>query len=91
MIPAANFAEAIANTKNGFVAPAWVQWFQQASLIMQGLQMTGATASRPSKALYQGRMFFDTTLGYPVWFKSQAVGTNGTLTSTWVNASGSSV
>lgn len=44
--------------------------------------MSGTTEERPTTNLMAGQMYFDTTLGYPIWFKSG---------STWVNSSGTSV
>jgi len=41
----------------------------------------GATTQRPITKLLIGQQFFDTTLGYPIWW-------NGTK---WVNASGTGV
>jgi hypothetical protein len=41
----------------------------------------GTTANRPKAPLQTGQQFFDTTLGYPIWW----AGTK------WVNASGTSV
>ena len=38
----------------------------------------GSTTDRPGKPLQIGQFYFDTTLGYPIWW-------NGTK---WVNASG---
>jgi hypothetical protein len=42
---------------------------------------SGTTTQRPIVALQIGQTFFDTTLGYPIWW-------NGTK---WVNASGTVV
>jgi hypothetical protein len=41
----------------------------------------GATADRPTQNLQVGQFYFDTTLGYPIWY-------NGTV---WKNASGTTV
>lgn len=45
------------------------------------LPSSGPTTQRPTVALQVGTNFFDTTLGYPIWY-------NGTK---WVNASGTGV
>jgi hypothetical protein len=42
---------------------------------------TGLTTQRPTNKLQIGRQFFDTTLGYPIWWNGKA----------WVNASGTAV
>jgi hypothetical protein len=41
----------------------------------------GATTQRPVTNLLLGQQFFDTTLGYPIWWNGKA----------WVNASGTTV
>ena len=41
----------------------------------------GTTANRPTIKLQTGQIYFDTTLGYPIWW-------NGAK---WVNASGTAV
>jgi len=41
----------------------------------------GTTANRPTQNLQIGQFYFDTTLGYPIWY-------NGTV---WKNASGTTV
>jgi hypothetical protein len=41
----------------------------------------GVTADRPTQNLQVGQFYFDTTLGYPIWY-------NGTV---WKNASGTTV
>ena len=42
---------------------------------------SGTTANRPTLQLQIGQMYFDTTLGIPIWY-------NGTV---WKNASGTTV
>jgi hypothetical protein len=41
----------------------------------------GTTADRPTQSLQIGQFYFDTTLGYPIWY-------NGT---DWVDATGTAV
>lgn len=41
----------------------------------------GSTPQRPTKNLLTGQVFFDTTLGYPIWWDG----------SKWVNSSGTTV
>jgi len=59
----------------------WVTWFTTAQRILTGVSLSGTTANRPIKFLYTGRMFFDTTLGKPIWYK----------TAGWVDATGAGV
>ena len=56
-------------------------WMSQVSDFITGLVSSGVTADRPTKALYVGRTYFDTTLGYAIWYD----GTN------WVNSAGTTV
>lgn len=46
-----------------------------------GANLSGPTKFRPTEGLFIGRQFFDTTLGYPIWW-------SGTK---WVNSSGTGV
>lgn len=46
--------------------------------ICNALTMSGTTALRPTAGLWVGRTYFDTTLGFPIWF-------DGTV---WVDATG---
>ena len=58
-------------------------YFNQIDNFTQALggNVSGPTAARPTAGLYTGKTFFDTTLGYPIWW-------NGTK---WVNSSGTGV
>ena len=57
----------------------WFNWVSDANSAINDLRASGST--RPTKALYVGRPFFDTNLGKPIWYD----GTN------WVDAAGVSV
>lgn len=59
----------------------WWRWISQLVQTFNSLMNTGTTAQRPNPAPFVGFMYFDTTLGKPVWAK--------TLTS-WVDATGAS-
>lgn len=59
----------------------WRNFFQQAYSICNALTMSGTTAQRPTVGLYTGRMYFDSTLGKPIWYK----------TAGWVDATGGAV
>lgn len=54
---------------------------RSANAIFGLLTASGTTAARPAAPAFVGQPYFDTTLGYPVWW-------NG---ATWVNASGAHV
>lgn len=61
----------------------WRNWFTQAQTILFAQQQTGTTAQRPTKNLYPGRRYFDTSLGAngkPIWVNKAATG--------WVLADG---
>lgn len=59
----------------------WPEWFTQVYTICFSVQHNGTTAQRPTTGLWIGRPYFDTTLGYKIWYD----GTN------WVDATGSTV
>ena len=67
--------------KDARVHPVWNAWLSQLTNLVRPLGGNDVTANRPTANLYIGLMFFDTTLGYPVFVKSL----NPTV---WVNASG---
>ncbi|MFC2983888.1 phage tail protein [Acinetobacter baumannii] len=52
----------------------WSEWKSSADQMVK----IGGTSSRPQVGLYPGKMYFDTTLNKPIWYK-----TNG-----WVDANG---
>jgi hypothetical protein len=58
-------------------------YFNQLDNFSQGVNVpqNGATTSRPTSFLQVGQFYFDTTLGYPIWYN----GTN------WVDATGTVV
>ena len=61
----------------------WGNWFAQVRLICFAQQESGATANRPTKNLYPGRRYFDTSLGAngkPIWVNKAGTG--------WVLADG---
>ena len=63
------------------IAPVWAEWFMAVFRICFSLTESGTTANRPTKYLWVGRRYFDTTLGKPIWHD----GTN------WVDATGATV
>ncbi len=72
----------IRGLENSF--PWLAEWFMQVYRLCFSIQESGITANRPIKSLWVGRMYFDTTLGIPIWLKDVA-------TLDWVDASGASV
>jgi hypothetical protein len=59
----------------------WITWFSQVYAICFDVQNSGTTAQRPTKNLYIGKPYFDTTLGYGIKY-------NGTA---WVRWDGTAV
>ena len=54
-------------SNNGTIASAYQAWFQSIQKWCSPLGQSGPTTARPTKNLYVGQVFFDTTLHYPVW------------------------
>lgn len=69
---------------NGAANVPFSSWISRIHLIASSLQQSGTTAQRPTNTLWIGRMFFDTTLGIPIWV--QSVGPV-----VWVDATGAPV
>jgi hypothetical protein len=72
--------------QQGNVTPGWQPMFSAAIQILQALTLSGTTANRPTKFIWVGRPYFDTTIGKPIWAKSWAAGTTS-----WVDATGGAV
>lgn len=61
----------------------WGNWFSLAQNILFATSQSGPTANRPTKNLYVGRVYFDTSLGAngkPIWVRKDMAG--------WVLADG---
>lgn len=48
----------------------WGNLFSRWQTLISASQQSGVTADRPTKALWIGRRYFDTTLGKPVFVKA---------------------
>jgi hypothetical protein len=59
-------------------SPEWVEFFSDAYFAIAGLQQSGTTANRPTKRLYVGLPYFDTTLNRPIFYTG----------SDWIRADG---
>jgi hypothetical protein len=64
----------------------WQTFFSQIYQVVLSITMSGTTANRPTKFLWIGRFYFDTTLTKPIWVKSVAAGV-----ATWCDATGGTV
>jgi hypothetical protein len=56
----------------------WFPWFRKVTDTCNSVRQSGTTTQRPTKGLWIGRPYFDTSLGYEVFFDG----------STWVGGSG---
>lgn len=72
-------------TEKDLVTAPWRSWLSKVFLAIKPLGDSGTTAQRPTADLYVGLMFFDTTLGLPVYVKTVAT------PAVWVNAAGAVV
>jgi hypothetical protein len=54
----------------GNISAPWMAWVQRVHDLSLSLQRSGTTANRPISNLWIGLVYFDTTLGKPVWLKS---------------------
>lgn len=70
----------IAVQQNDKVSDHWQEFFSNVFTSIFALQKSGTTAQRPTKGLYIGLPYFDTTLGTPIWYSG----------SDWVDATGAS-
>jgi len=57
---------------NSVTGRQWVQWFDRVHVIAVAEQQSGTTADRPSKRLWIGRRYFDTTINAPVFWDGSA-------------------
>lgn len=71
--------------RGGRTSATWVAWLNQLFFYVKALGGTGPTAQRPTKMVYLGMGFFDTTLGKPIWLQSVGPPT------VWVDATGAVV
>lgn len=65
------------------VSDGWRNFFNSVFTICNALTTSGTTANRPTKGLWVGRMYFDTSLGAhgkPIWVDKAGTG--------WVLADG---
>lgn len=60
------------------VSRLWSSFFDRIFLVSFAVSQAGTTAQRPVERLFAGRPYFDTTVGYPIWW-------DGTQ---WVDATG---
>jgi hypothetical protein len=64
--------------QNARFTTGWQKFMSDVSNYLIALTSSGTTADRPTKMLFTGKTYFDTTIGKPIWY-------NGT---SWVKADG---
>jgi len=73
--PGSVITEEGAQASRGYVA-----WSSLVASYLTALMGSGTTANRPTKLLWAGRPYFDTTLGQPIWYDGAG----------WIDATGAS-
>ena len=71
-------------SQNGTLSRSWATWINKLWMVAGSLDNSGATADRPTKGLFVGRPYFDTTIGKPIWLES-------VRPTVWVDATGTPV
>lgn len=62
----------------------WKNWLTVTGIIVFDVQRSGTTANRPTRNLYVGKPYFDTTLAIPIWYDANGV-------TGWCDAAGNNV
>lgn len=73
-------------SKNNVINEQWLEFFSEAYFGIKYTQTSGTTAQRPTKDLFPGRFYFDTSLGAngkPIWISKTGLA--------WVDATGAVV
>lgn len=70
---------------DGTATKTWVQWLNITHNTVITLRTAGPTSERPTKNLWLGRTYFDTTLTKPIWIKQV------TPAVLWCDATGATV
>jgi len=65
--------------------PAWLSWFNSIQFWLFPNGQYGTTSARPTKNLYIGRMYLDTTLTKPIWVSAVSPSV------VWIDATGAIV
>lgn len=73
----------LVDDKKALTVP-WGQWFSLVQGTVLSVRQSGTTANRPTKVLWVGRPYFDTTLGIPIWVQS-------VNPAVWIDATGAVV
>jgi len=68
-LPPINSGLPVENNLASWSGP-WGNWMSAAWLIINAVSLSGTTDKRPVDNVYVGQMYFDTTLGLPIWAKT---------------------
>lgn len=63
---------------DGQIVLGWANFFSAVFLLLTAMTQSGTTAKRPTSFLWTGRMYWDSTLGLPIFYKGPG----------WVKADG---
>ena len=66
---------------DGQIVLGWANFFSAVFLLLTAMTQSGTTARRPTSFLWAGRMYWDSTLGKPIFYKGPG----------WVDATGAAV
>lgn len=55
--------------QGGIVTPGWRPFFSAVFALLAAMTQSGTTAQRPTSLLWVGRMYYDTTLALPIFYK----------------------
>lgn len=85
-VPPLNSRLPVLNAKGETIAYAgwsqpWGNYLSESWQVAFDVQNSGVTGARPTKNLYTGKPYFDTTLGRPIWWNGAA----------WIKADGTVV
>lgn len=72
--------------EKGNATDEMASWLKRAFILFTSVQESGITANRPTKLMWVGRRYYDTTIGKPVY----ASAISG-VTITWKDATGAVV
>lgn len=76
----ATFDELDASGRPSRANRLWTAFMDRVFAVCFAMTQSGTTAQRPTEGLFNGRFYWDTTLGKPVWYDSAA--------EEWVDATG---
>lgn len=72
--------------ESGPIKQEWSNWFTKVWLLLNTVEAKGSTAQRPTKNIFIGMTYFDTTLNKPIWVKGYTAGA-----AVWIDATGAVV